>query len=162
LAYLLIYIYNTDLYIVFAAHKIIRPGEDVLTKVTQSDRRGHDQKLFKKRFRARLACKRLSKFVQRLTRLSNQTQPLSNLRCQRLESQLSAIERRFCWLTTPTKWHDLQMECVFSLHYSEILKIQGITVFEIQSEYLRHVRQTLTQLRHEKNYITNKCVGVHQ
>jgi len=44
---------------------------------------------------ARLARKRLSKFVQRLTRLSNQTRPLSNLRCQRLDSQLSAIGRRF-------------------------------------------------------------------
>jgi len=34
-----------------------------------------------------------------------------------------------------------------------------ITVFEIQSDYLRHVRQTLAQLD-MKNYKTNKCVGV--
>jgi len=73
--------------------------------------------------RARLACKRLSIFVQWLTRLSYQRRPLSNLRCQPLDSQLSAVGRYFVGLTTPTKWRDLRTQCVFSLHYSKTLNI---------------------------------------
>ena len=81
---------------------IVMPNNEwCLSKGVQTDRCHVPTVVFKpqlekkSRLGARLACKRLSKFVQQLTRLSNQTRPLSNLCCQRLDSQLSAIGRRF-------------------------------------------------------------------
>jgi len=66
----------------------------------------------------------MSIVAHRSTRLSYQTWSLGNLRCQPLDSQLSADERRFCWANHAHNWRNLWRECVFSLHYSYTLNIR--------------------------------------